>query len=521
MDCTEAETNDDRRYRAVKSRYVLKKSVRLDLSIKFKVRLVACGYSQTKYHDYFETYAPTAQYKSFTMLLHIAAANDFIIKHLDVENAFAESPLDETVYMWMPKSIHSAPKKVRLLKSLYGLKQAAEYWYRNICTTIEALGFTRSIHDQCVFIKVNTATQTPTYLVVYVDDVLVIGPDETEIDGVVEHIRSSYTAITIAKAERYLGVELKRDLSAHTIRLSQTACTDKIIADSGVIVDKTRNTPLNPAYDYNTVGDGSIPPIWSGVGQLRYPADRTRFDINATTSMLGQGAHKPSQHHIAGYKHMIKYLAATRDKALVLGGDKEVNLFAYSDASFIPAGESKSRIGYAFFLNLTSGAVSCRTKRSATVAHSSTEAELSAIDETVRQTIWMRGFLAELGYPQNKPTIIYTDSASSIAIAEICKIANNTSHIVVRINFIHQEIMAGTIRLVWISADNQVADILTKALPLHLHEPFAKTLLTGHGGVPPSTLAPVAPSARAKYSSARSAKKRKQKLADKLKATAH
>ena len=499
----------------VKSRYILKKSLNNDLTFKFKVRLVACGYSQTKYRDYYDTYAPTAKYKSFTILLHLAAANDWTIKHLDVENAFAESPLDELVYMWLPKTATSPPVKVRLLKSLYGLKQAAEYWYRNLSSTIVQLGYRPTMHDKCVFVKNDPVTTVTTYLIIYVDDVLIISADDSEIDSVVHQIRSAYTAITVEKAQRYLGVDIDRNVSQHSVRLSQCQSIDSIIDNSNVNIDKTRAIPLNPAYDYGVVGDGTIPPLWEEIGKLRYPADRTRLDINCATSILAQGAHKPSPHHVAGYKHLIKYLAQSRHRSLILGGDKEVELFAYCDASYLPQNDSKSRIGYAFFLNLESGSVSCRTKRSTTVDHSSTDAELRAIDETIRQAIWIRGFLAELGYPQRRPTVLYTDSKSAQTIAETCLISNNSSHIVMRINYIHEEITAGTVRLVWINALNQVADILTKPLALALHEPFADLLMEGHAGVAPAPMLFPTPSLKQKYKTARVAARKLHKKSHK------
>ena len=39
-----------------------------------------------------------------------------------------------------------------------------------------------------------------------------------------------------------------------------------------------------------------------------------------------------------------------------------------------------------------------------------------AIDETIKAILWFRGFLEELGYPQNQPTVIFTDSESAVTI---------------------------------------------------------------------------------------------------------
>ena len=51
-----------------------------------------------------------------------------------------------------------------------------------------------------------------------------------------------------------------------------------------------------------------------------------------------------------------------------------------------------------FYLNTTSGAVIAKSKRDTTVSHSSTEAEIKAIDMAIREATWLRGFLLELGF---------------------------------------------------------------------------------------------------------------------------
>ncbi len=67
----------------------------------------------------------------------------------------------------------------------------------------------------------------------------------------------------------------------------------------------------------------------------------------------------------------------------------------------------------------------------------------------------MRGILAELGYSQN--IILHTDDSESAIklVGELCNIGNNSMHIVMRINFIHESIVAGIIRLIYVNTDNE------------------------------------------------------------------
>jgi hypothetical protein len=93
--------------------------------------LVACGYSQIYGVNYNKTFDPTAKWKSVCILLFLAAVYDWNVEGLDVENAYFEAYLDAEIYMNLPPKIYKLNGKhlkVKLIRSLYGLKQAGELW---------------------------------------------------------------------------------------------------------------------------------------------------------------------------------------------------------------------------------------------------------------------------------------------------------------------------------------------------------------------------------------------------------
>jgi hypothetical protein len=207
---------------------------------------------------------------------------------------------------------------------------------------------------------------------------------------------------------------------------------------------------------------------------------------------LARAGDTPSINHISGLKHINRYLQGSEHKKLTFGGaDREINLFGMSDASYVTKYDSLSQLAYCFFLNKTSGTICARSKKDTTVSHSSAEAEIKAIDIAILKALCLRGLLEELGYPQKEPTIIYTDSISAKTLAETLHTSNASAHLIVRINFIHQEIAAGTISLKYINTDNMVADILTKALSAAPFERHSQTLLSGFDNVLPDTSARV------------------------------
>jgi hypothetical protein len=479
----------------VKSKYAFRVTRRTDGTLKFRCRLVACGYSQVFGQDYDETYAPTAKYRSLCVVLHLAALYGWIIDGIDVENAYLESPIDKEIYMSLPSEAYvdtetNKPVTVRLLRSLYGLKQAGELWYQLLNRLILSQQFTRLIHDNCIYIRRDTVNGVKdiTIIVVYVDDVLFIGNNRSRIESSINDLSKEFTKLTgTTDITRYIGIDIERDYENHTIKLSQKPYIENYVTDNAND-ESPKSIPMSPSLNYGPKGDGSIPPIHDKVGQLRFLADRTRPDILTAVGMLGSSAAKPAPTHVKGVHQLSRYLKGTTDYAITLGGpDDLVLLFGYTDASHLPDNSSKPRLAYCFFLGRTSGTIHARSFSDSAVSHSSCESEIRAIDSAIKQAIWLRGLLEELGYPQSSPTILYTDSMSAKTLADSARINNNNCHLVLRINYIHECIQNKIIELKYITTENEVADVLTKLLPLPSHERHSSVLLRGHDGKLPDT----------------------------------
>ena len=496
----------------IKSKYVFKIKVNRDGTLKYKVRLCACGYSQKYGIDYDETFAPTAKYKSLCTVLTIAASNHWTISGIDVENAFVEADIDRPLWMTLPKGTYrnndDTPITVKLLKSLYGLKQAPELWDKFLVNAIKKQHFKQLMHDQCIFLK-TTSNGDTIILVKYVDDIIITGNNPQLVHNIIKTLEKEFTKLTSeADLKRYVGLDIDYDHQNGTLQLSQKPMIRNILQkfdiDPNTIVSHTC-TPLNPRTDYRQNGDNTIPPMRDLTGNLRFLADRTLPNILASCSLLSSHAHNPAISHRAGGDQALKYLNSHQNDHIVLGGDPHITLFGYADAAHIMNDDSKSQLGFCFYLNETSGAVIAKSKRDTTVSHSSTEAEIKAIDLAIREATWFRGFLNELGYPQTEPTVIYTDNLAATILSETNNINDKTGHMVLRINYIYQEQKAGNIKLKWINTENNVADILTKPLPCPSYEYHSKTLMHGHDGISPE------PAAVTNRDKKRSKSKRKQR----------
>lgn len=88
-----------------------------------------------------------------------------------------------------------------------------------------------------------------------------------------------------------------------------------------------------------------------------------------------------------------------------------------------------------------------------------------AMCESVKDVVWMRQLLCDLGEKQLEPTVLLCDNQGAVKLAHSNEYHRRTKHIDIKYHFVRELQEAGTISTQYVQADEQVADILTKALP--------------------------------------------------------
>ncbi|KAK1693091.1 hypothetical protein QYE76_009788 [Lolium multiflorum] len=175
--------------------------------------------------------------------------------------------------------------------------------------------------------------------------------------------------------------------------------------------------------------------------------------------------------HWTAVKNILKYLKRTKDMFLCYGGDQELVVTSYTDASWnTDPDDSKSQSGYVFILN--GAAVSWCSSKQCTVAKSSTESEYIAASEASSEAVWMKRFIVELGVVPSAldPLVIYCDNMGAIANAQEPRSHKKLKHIKLRFHSIREYIEDGEVKICKVHTDLNVADPLTKALPRAKHD---------------------------------------------------
>jgi hypothetical protein len=168
---------------------------------KFKVRLVAKGFTQKEDEDYFYTYSPVARMTTICVLVALAACHDLLIHQMNVKTVFLNGELDEEIYM---KQLGGflAPgqenKVCRLRKSLYVLKKAPKQWHEKFDRTLTLAGFVVNEADTCVYYQFSGGKGVILYL--YVDDILIFGTSIDVINDVKSFLSQNFDMKDLGEA---------------------------------------------------------------------------------------------------------------------------------------------------------------------------------------------------------------------------------------------------------------------------------------------------------------------------------
>lgn len=466
--------------RAMKTKLIFRVSYTDTYELKFRVRLVACGYSQIYGVDYKETYAPTTSTVVVFLLMQLGTYFGLEFASFDVSAAFLEGKSDFVNYARLPSILGG--HRVKVVGNFYGEKQGPKIWNDHLNAILVDTDFERCPAHPCLYRWKSGADFLVT--TVHVDDGLMVSNSLDVINGFFTYFLSRVRKASLQyPLTRYLGMSLSFDKEHQTVGLDHELYITTAWGDVTTYADTPMSAAINLRTSEEVVGNPSLLPV---TGKFRYLADHARPDMLLVTGEVSTGGDRdPSWNHIQTVERAKAYLAGTPKLGLRLGGLGKIALFAYSDAAYITAGNSKSRLGGCIFANTTSGAIRSWSKNDSISSHSSTEAEIRALDLVVLEVSHIMDLLTFVADEVVTPVKIFVDNLSAIDLCETLRQNHKVKHINVRINYIREMIEEGLIELHFCPSARNVADALTKPLACKEFKIHSEKLLHGHCGVEP------------------------------------
>ena len=302
---------------------------------RFKVRLVARGFSQRYGVDYLETFSPVLKYKALRVVLHLVAAMGLKLEVMDVVTAYLNAELKERVFMLAPPGYEHYTRanngewraRVCLLrKAIYGLKQAGREWNAELNSFLLSLGLRRLSSDPCVYVKLSRSRHL-LIVSAYVDDIpsAYHPADQQEWGELKAMFAAKFSIKFLGEAEWLLNMRITREVTvdpqtgrrAVSVLLDQEAYVDDMLLELGIdrAAFRTATSPSSgePLTRLQCPADGSEEqvrmrrlPYRKCIGLLTYLANTSRPDISHAVNQAAQFAQNPGEQHWRAVKQILR-----------------------------------------------------------------------------------------------------------------------------------------------------------------------------------------------------------------------
>ena len=420
------------------------------------------------------------------LLLVLVLVMGWYSSQIDFVQAYPQAMAEtDLLYVEIPKGykLPGASKGEYVLavkKNIYVQKQAGRVWNQHLVSKLKSVSFEQSSVDDCVFYKGSVI------FVVYVDDSIIAGPVQSEVEAAIEQIKQSGLTLTVeGDLADFLGVNIDRR-SDGTIHLTQPNLIDFILDDLNLRGNNvnTKETPakvkvLLKRHADAEPFDGSFH-MRSVIGKLNYLEKSTRPDISYAVHQCARFIQDPKKPHGNAVRWLGRYLAGTRDKGIIFkpSGD---SFACFVDADFVgnwdPQGDprndpdtARSRTGYV--ATLAGCPILHASKLQSVISILSSESEFIALSTALRDIIPMMNLLNEMkdrgwDVPGTKPQVqcrIFEDNSGALEMAVNEKFRLRTKHVNSNFHHFRSYVDDGSISVKPIRSASQPADYMTKSL---------------------------------------------------------
>ncbi|KAK1631316.1 hypothetical protein QYE76_005631 [Lolium multiflorum] len=336
----------------------------------------------------------------------------------------------------------------------YGLRQAPRAWNAKIDDCLKSLAFELCPLEHTLYRRGGC------------DNFLMIitGSDVDAIAKFKEQMHGMFRIRDLGLLSYYLGIEVEqRD---DHITLSQASYALKILEAEGMQDCNLYHTPMDTRLKVgkNNGGDAMDGTKYrSVIGSLRYLVN-TRPGLAFAVGFASRFIDAPGVHHWALVNQILRYLKGTVRYGCRYGSGSAQNIIGYSDSDHADdVDDRKSTSGVIFFFG--SSIITWGSQKQKIVAQSSCEAEYIAAATAASQAVWLRRLLGAVLGKEPDRVKLCMDNLSAIALCKNPIFHDRIKHIDTRYHYIRECVEEGKVEVVHVGTNDQMGDILTKALP--------------------------------------------------------
>ena len=383
---------------------------------------------------------------------------------LDVKCAFLYGECRRVIYVELPTQDprHGTGVVGKLLKAMYGTRDAPQIWAGEVAKALECLGFERSVYQPSVYFH----RAREMIVTVHVDDFLCSGAVE-DLKWLYESLRAKYDLKKVIigpgsnEEARYLNrrlrwvnneLELEGDDKHSRVLLTEWGMTEckpaETPATKNLLEELNNGEPLNEEESRK---------VRRAIARINYMA-QDRPDLAVVSRILSQGMATPYSGIRVGIKRAIRYLKRCPRCVLRVAADTTRSLELWTDSDW--AGDVVTRRSCSGGSVLWCGVpLTAWSKLQSNVALSSGEAELNGAVKAVSEGIGALHLIRELCSEECRVSLCTDASAcKGIVLRQGC---GRIKHLDVKSLWIQGAIEVHNISVKKVSREQNPADMLT------------------------------------------------------------
>jgi hypothetical protein len=485
--------------RPIPQKWVYKLKDEQDLTKRFKSRTVTKGFLQIPGVDFTESFSPVATDTTIRLAigltLYYQEERGWVCELVDIEAAFLNADQETELFVEWPKGIvelgvitedDRIKFCIQLGKSQYGNVDAALRWTKTFAKDlIEKLGFTQSKVDPCLFYRRDANGNIHILIVVYVDDVMIIGAKH-DVEWFKTELRKINNIKDLGRLKKHLGIwyEWLRDEKGPYVRANMDDMAKGIITDYSKYTGKSAKGAKTPGYPNVCLTKGAeddevlnLEHYRSLVGKIMYYVTKISPETSNAARELSQFMSTPTRDHWKAMDRMVGYLQDKPSHHLIYRKPRELRPIGSADSNYATSADDRRSI--TGNIHTLGGMITGWTsKKQPIVTLSSTEAEYVSVSMHCQETLFLQMLLDEVA-ESVRPAVIYEDNMGCIYLTRNQQVGARTKHIDVRHHFIRENVENGNVKVCFVPTEDNEADCCTKNLPEKIFAKHASDLLNG------------------------------------------